>query len=245
MKARDRMFLTGLVAAALLVGFYLLLVSPERHKASTLGSQLSAAQQQRTDALSQVQAAQAAQTQYPSAYANVVRLGKAVPPSDDTASLVYQLDNTTCANCRVDFQKITAGSSSAPASPAGVAASPAAFAPLPFQFTFTGGFFELYHYFRKVTNYTRINGNRLDVTGRLLSIQGFSVTGQGGALTADISATAYTLPSGQALTGTATPSGPAAVPAANGAGAATQPVSTPSSSPSKSPTPAAVTQVGP
>jgi hypothetical protein len=139
----------------------------------------------------------------------------------------------------------------ASASTASGAAS-AGFSQMPFTFTFEGGFFELYKLFQKLNGFTvRTASGGVQVSGRLLTIQsvklapvsssgggpGSGKTGCGCLLTGTVTATAYTLPAGQGLTGGATPSGPV------GTGGATQTAST--SSGASSPTPTAIVRATP
>ncbi len=103
---------------------------------------------------------------------------------------------------------------------------------MPFTFVFEGGFFDLERLFRQLTAFTvqRPSGS-LVVSGRLLTIQGVKLSPATGAseksgspqnnLTGTITASAYVLPAGQGLTGSATPSSPtgASAPASASPGA--------------------------
>ncbi len=226
MKARDRLVLMVIGALAILAAGWMLVVSPERKQAASLGGQVSQARSALSSAESQVAAARAAQAEYPAAYANVVRLGKAVPPGNDVASLVYQVAQASHAKS-VDFGAITAGGGTStpgatpPASGPGAAVSPAGFQVMPFTFKFTGSFFALYHLLNRLNGFTlQTNNGNVQVSGRLLTIDGANLAvGNGGAggspgqLSGSITATAYVLPAQQGLTGGATPNAPAGAPA--------------------------------
>ena len=130
-----------------------------------------------------------------------------------------------------------AGASAAPTA-ATAAATTAGFSQMPFTFIFNGSFDDLYHLFNSLDAATvRTTSGDLQVSGRLLTLQrvklehlgGEAQGGAGQELTGTISATAYVLPAGQAVTAGATPAAPAASTAAT----------TASSSPSRSSTPAA------
>jgi cobalamin biosynthesis Mg chelatase CobN len=237
MTARDRLVLTALAALALLGAVWLLAVSPERKKAAELNSKVSAASAEMASATSQLADARQAQARYASAYASIVKLGKAVPAQDEVPALIYQLAQASHRR-DVSFASIVAGTgsgSSSPASsstaagastassaPAGAAAagsSPATagFSQLPFTFTFEGTFADLYRLFLQLNHATvRTASGGLQVSGRLLTIQGAKlapVTASGstkpsGRLTGTITATAYVLGGGQGLTGGATASSP-------------------------------------
>ncbi len=86
---------------------WLLVVSPERKKAAKLSTQVSAASAQLATAQGQVANARTAQTQYATAYASIVRLGKAVPPTQEVPSLIYQIAQAT-NDRNVEFSSITA-----------------------------------------------------------------------------------------------------------------------------------------
>lgn len=223
MTGRDRIVIVVLGALAVLAAAWLLVVAPEREKATKLGTEVSTAQAQLATAESQVAAARSAQAGYATAYASLVSLGKAVPTGQEVPSLIYQLAQASNQK-QVDFTSITtggaSGGSSASSSAAPVAAA-AGFSQMPFTFVFNGSFFDLYNLFQQLNHFTlHTSSGGLVVSGRLLTIQSAqlapsstSSTGQGanGQLTGTITATAYVLPGSQGLTGGATAASPAGV----------------------------------
>jgi Type II secretion system (T2SS), protein M len=244
MTGRDRIVLIVFASLAVLASVWLLVVSPERKRATGLATQVSAAQAQLATAESTVASARGAQARYTAEYASVVSLGKAVPPSQEVSSLIYQLDQASNQK-QVEFNSITSGggSSASPASAAAAAtpgAALAGFTQMPFTFVFNGSFLDLYHLFQQLNHYTlRTASGSLEVSGRLLTIQSLKLAPGTGAeqgagkaggksaeqLTGTITATAYVLPASQGLTGGATPASPAggASPAAAGSGASSSP----------------------
>lgn len=225
MRQRDRIVLIVAVTLAVLIAGWLLVVSPERKKASDLGATVSAAQSALSSAESELSNARTAQSQYASAYSSIVSLGKAVPASDEVPSLIYQLERASNSKS-VEFQAISTGSSggSGSAASSGSSASASAgggtFTEMPFTFVFTGSFFDLEHLFGQLDHFTLRNASgSLLVSGRLLTIQSIKLTplgvpgekaGKGAAeLTGTITATAYVLPASQGLTAGATASSPA------------------------------------
>ena len=108
MTGRDRMFLIVVSVLAVLAAAWLLVVAPEREKASKLGTQVAAAQAQLLTAEGQVASARGAQSQYAAAYASIVKLGKAVPASQEVPSLIYELSQATHQK-NVDFTSIVSG----------------------------------------------------------------------------------------------------------------------------------------
>jgi hypothetical protein len=259
MTGRDRIVVIGIAVVVMLGAAWLIVVSPERKKAAALNAQVSAASSQLATAEGQVANARSAQTQYSTAYASIVRLGKAVPPTQEVPSLVYQLAHATNQR-NVEFSSITAngagGSSTSAASAAAaptasVSAAGSGFSQMPFTFVFNGSFSDLYHLFQQLDSSTvRTAGGVLLVNGRLLTIQSVKLSpstnpsektsGKGGAeqLSGNVTATAYVLPASQGLTAGATTGAPA--------GAST-PAATPASTstPSSSPTAPAIARVTP
>jgi Tfp pilus assembly protein PilO len=232
MTGRDRIVLIVVVVAAVLGAGWILAVSPERKKANELSTQVAAAQTQLASAESKVSSARAAQSQYAAAYASIVNLGKAVPPSEEVPALIYQLQAASNEK-DVHFSSISASSSGATASPSGASASSSAasgasasgsaasstanasLTRLPFSFGFEGSYFDLEHLFNQLSDFATLTASgQLEVSGRLLTIQSVSLSPAGGPesgksssqLTGSITATAYVLPASQGLTGATSPS---------------------------------------
>lgn len=248
MTARDRLVLAVVVALAVLGAFWVLLVSPERKTASKLSGEVSTASAQLATVQGEASNALAAQQRYSAAYTSVVNLGKAVPPSEEVPSLIYQLAQASNQK-NVEFSSITAGGSASTPSSGSAAtpvAAPTGFTQMPFTFVFNGGFSDLYHLFLQLNKATvRTTSGGLRVSGRLLTLQGVKLepapegtAGQGGAqkLTGTITATAYVLPASQGLTAGATPSSPTAT------AGSTSAASTPATTSSSTPAPAATVE---
>jgi len=242
MSGRDRIVAMVLAVLVVIAAGWMLLVSPERKEASKLSTQVEAAQAQVNAAEGQLANARAAEARYSSAYTAVVNLGKAVPPTQEVPSLIYELEGVTNKR-KVEFNSIVNGAGSSASEPPPAAAA-AGFTQLPFTFTFEGGFFDLEHLFAGLTSFTdHDKSGGLRVSGRLLTVQSVKLTpvaasSKGGSgtstLTGTITASAYVLPAGAGLTNGATPSSPAG---------STTP--SPASSPSTSPAAPAVARVTP
>ncbi len=229
MTGRDRAVVMAIAVLVLLGAAWTLVVSPERKQVSKLSSQLVAAQGQLMSAEGSASSARAAQAQYSKAYAALVRLGKAVPPSAEVPSLVYELARASDRKS-VELTSITTtdNSSSTAGSAAASSATPgAAFTQLPFTFVFEGGFFELEHLLRQLADLTTLEGaHDVQVAGRLLTIQSVKLTPassastasvSSGKLTGSITATAYVMPASQAVT----PGTSASTPAPGGSSSST------------------------
>lgn len=245
MTTRDRLMLVGMLALAIVVGGYLLVVSPERQKASKLSGEVQSARQTLQSAETQAAEATSARSRYTTAYASLVSIGPAVPATGETPSLVYALASAT-HNRHVAFESITSGGGSSPASspsgPTPATSTGVTFMQEPFSFGFAGSFADLYELLDQLEGFTdQTSAGALKVSGRLLTIDSVQLAGSElaagsakGGLKATVSATAYMLPSGQSALGGATPSGPAgATPTSSGA------------TTSSSPTSAAVIKAGP
>ena len=230
MTTRDRLMLIGIAALAIIAAGYLMVVSPERQKASKLSGEVQSARQQLQSAETQAAEATSARSRYAASYASLVSLGPAVPASGETPSLVYALASAT-HNRNVEFQSITAGNGSGSSSPASASASAAAatFTAEPFTFGFHGSFVDLYKLLDQMEGFTnQTAAGSLQVSGRLLTIDGIQLApGQPGSsasaesansgLSVTLTATAYVLPPGQTPLGGATPGAPAgATPASSG-----------------------------
>ena len=221
MTGRDRIVIVVLAALAVVAAAWLLVLAPEREKASKVGGEVSTAQAQLSTAQNEVNAARSAEAGYPAAYTSLVSLGKAVPTGQEVPSLIFQLEQASNRK-QVEFSSITSGGGSSGSSGSGgsgssatAAVAAAGFTPMPFTFVFSGSFFDLYKLFQQVNRFTlRTSSGSVQVSGRLLTIQGVQLapeaasSGSGnpsGRLTGTITATAYVLPASQAAaTATAT-----------------------------------------
>jgi Tfp pilus assembly protein PilO len=220
MTGRDRIVLIGVIVVALLGAGWMLVVSPKRQEAAKLETQVTEAQTHLSSAESQLSSARAAQSQYTKAYASIVSLGKAVPPNQEVPSLIYQLSHATNQK-KLEFTSIVSGAGSSGSSATAITAATTGFSQMPFTFVFNGSFFDLEGLFKQLTAFTDTSDKgTLQVSGRLLTIQSVKLSPlastttstanakAASALTGTITATAYQLPAGQGLTGSATPTSP-------------------------------------
>lgn len=221
MTQRDRIVLGVLATAAVLGGFWMLLLAPRRDEASKLSEQVAEAQGRVDTARGRLQTAELAKQNYGKQVLTMARLGKAVPPTDDVPSLVVQLERTARA-AGIDFRAVTVDAVAPQAgAAAGAAAGTAGVKPMPFSLTFEGDFLELRKFLAQVHSLTVPRTTTLDVKGRLLTIETVNlVPGPAGLpeVTAQIKATAYTAPvenPAAAAVAAATPQG-GATPTPNG-----------------------------
>ncbi|MCB0874885.1 MAG: type II secretion system protein M [Solirubrobacterales bacterium] len=91
MKKSDRMILLVLPVIALVVGFYLLAISPKQKQIGELDDEIATLESRVSDAEAQVATAEAARKSFPRNYAQIVSMGSAVPEDSDQATLIYDL----------------------------------------------------------------------------------------------------------------------------------------------------------
>ena len=108
LSARDKKILIVLVPLVVLVAYWFLLLSPKREEASTAATALTEQQERLDAARTASKAADGAHENFEVSYAQVVRLGKAIPSSVDMPSLLVQLD-AAAAGTGIHFTNITAG----------------------------------------------------------------------------------------------------------------------------------------
>ena len=140
MRATNRLIVSMLVVAALAVAFWMLLLAPKRQEASELSEQASQLQTTLAESQAKETEAIAAKQAFPTDYQQLVVLGKAVPASDNTSSLLVEL-NQIADRSKVKFNSIQLGEGSGeeaaaavttvPTAPAGTPASAPATPPRP------------------------------------------------------------------------------------------------------------------
>lgn len=89
MKKSDRTILLVIPMIALVVGFYLLVVSPKQSEIGDLDEQVTGLQSRIDTAEGDAQAAEAARESFARNYAAIVSMGSAVPEDSDQATLLY------------------------------------------------------------------------------------------------------------------------------------------------------------
>lgn len=105
---RDRKILLALVPLLFVAAFWFLLLAPQREQAATAGEQLASQEQSRDAAEAQVVQLETTKADFAVEYAELVRLGKAIPSSIDMPSLLVQLEQAADGT-GIGFEKISAG----------------------------------------------------------------------------------------------------------------------------------------
>jgi len=125
LSARDKKLVMLILPIALLVGFWFLVVSPKRQEAADAQTELAKEEGRRDAAVTKGSTLTTAQASFASDYAAVVRLGKAIPATLDTPSLIVQLDRAS-RGTGIDFSSIKAGDRKEEEEAAGSASKPEA-----------------------------------------------------------------------------------------------------------------------
>jgi Tfp pilus assembly protein PilO len=120
---RDRKIALAIIPILLLAVYWFLLMAPKREAASQASKDLSEQTQRLDQARMASQAAEGAKTNFAADYAEIVRLGKAIPTGVDMPSLMVQLDRAA-EGTDIRFTRIATGDREA--APAPAAATPPA-----------------------------------------------------------------------------------------------------------------------
>lgn len=121
---RDRKILILIVPVLLIVGYWLLLLGPKREEADTVAQTRAKHQTQRDLAQAKAARLDGAKASFAEDYAEMIRLGKAIPRTLDMPSLLVQLDRAA-RGTGISFDAIKEGER-APAAASSAAASPPA-----------------------------------------------------------------------------------------------------------------------
>jgi Tfp pilus assembly protein PilO len=193
-----RILIVAVVAFGAVGGYWKLVLAPKRAQVAELDQQIATQKAQLAQTQSLIATYQGAKDEYQTNYATVARLGKAVPVTDDTRSLVVQLD-AAAKRSGVDFDSInvngSAGGDGAAVAPGAINAG--GFSAMPFSFSFTGDFSTLGNFFTRLEQFVSLKGDRIKVNGRLLRVESINLTpatdGWPG-LSAQIGASSYIVP---------------------------------------------------
>lgn len=204
MGSSTRPIVAILVVAAAAIAFWTLGLSPKRDEADRLGKQAEQLSASIESARSELAQATAARHTFPAAYHQLVELGQAVPSTDETPSLLVELD-AIAARSKVKFESIQlegSGEGSGEASvaaeagsaetvpateveaallPLGASIGTAGLAVMPYTLTFDGNFFQIANFIGRIDGLVRSKKAGIAIDGRLVTINGFSLTPEGGA----------------------------------------------------------------
>lgn len=105
---RDRRILLILLPVIVLLAYWFLILSPKRSDLKTAQDRQSTAEQERDAAVALAAQLEKARASFATDYAAVVRLGKAIPATIDSPSLLVQLDRAADGT-HIDLSTVTFG----------------------------------------------------------------------------------------------------------------------------------------
>ena len=169
MRVRDRLIL-AVVAAVIVVGaVWLLLVSPERDKASNLAAQITTQRTALASAQSALATARATAAGYPADVAGINQVLTAAPPDPREPSIVATI--TKLAGTSVDVHELSVG-----------AAAPSAAGPIAMgmTLTFKTTYPALQDFLGKLDALLKTDGTHIDASGRAFTINSVALSPLGG-----------------------------------------------------------------
>jgi Tfp pilus assembly protein PilO len=107
-SSSGRLILAVLVIVVLAIVFWMTLLSPKRKESDELGAQVEQQQATLAETQSTIATAEAARRDFPRNYQQLVVLGKAAPASDETSSLLIELNHIS-DQAGVKFESLTVG----------------------------------------------------------------------------------------------------------------------------------------
>jgi hypothetical protein len=165
MRVRERLIL-AVVAAVIVVGaFWLVLVSPERSKASKLGTSIATERAALASAQATLASARATAAGYPADVAAISNVMTAVPPDPQEPNIVTTI--TKLAGTSVDVHEISVGG------PAATTAGPVG---IGFTFTFKTTYKSLENFIAKLDSLLRTDGTHIDASGRAFTVSSVSLS---------------------------------------------------------------------
>ncbi|MBO9534193.1 MAG: type II secretion system protein M [Solirubrobacteraceae bacterium] len=204
MTRKDRLMLLGLAFGALLVGFYMFVLSPAKKAAADAQGQVDSARSQLEQAKQQAADGRAAQDAYRRDRATIVKIGRTVPETDDIPTLLTQLQalakkegvwftsyglgegatgsSGTGPNGQASSSTTTpngqsVGSSTsviAPLYPPGSVQMSGGLGRTPIKLGLKGEYFNLERYLRSVQRFAILSAKNEKASGRLMVVDGFT-----------------------------------------------------------------------
>jgi hypothetical protein len=181
MKMRDRLVLAAIAALVALGAMWVLVVSPERGKISTLNTQIASKHSALEAAQAKLSSARDAAASYVGDVHQVDQVMHAVPTSPAVAEVIKTI--AKLAGTHIDWQSFTVGAGSASS------AGPVA---LGLSFNFQANYGNLQSFLTAIDSLTTTDGTSVNSPGRLFTIESVSLTPTGNSSTkASIGAEVY------------------------------------------------------
>jgi Tfp pilus assembly protein PilO len=176
-----RVLLIAVFALLAVGGYWKLALKPKRTEAADLAHQVATAQAQLAQQQTLLASYEGKQAAYKTNFAQVVRLGKAIPADDDSRSLVVQLDAAAKrSGTAFDNFDISSHGSSSSAGATTTAVAPGAvnvgsYSALPLSLAFSGDFDTLENFLGRVQRFVTLKGDQILVNGRLMRVESVSL----------------------------------------------------------------------
>jgi Tfp pilus assembly protein PilO len=232
-KKQTNLLIGAMLLIAVAAGaFWIMVLSPKRDEVKKLDAKVKVLEGSLAQHQSEILASEEARREFPVDYQRLVVLGKAVPPSDETPSLLVQVTRIS-KQAHVRFQTLklvseAGGGETAPVAasgepvsateaaaslmPLGSSVGTAGLAVMPYSLTFTGSFFKIADFIHGLDALVKTNNEEVGVNGRLVTIDGFSLSenseSEFPSLQATFSVTTYLTPPSEGTTAGASPEGP-------------------------------------
>lgn len=226
----------AIVVVALLVvtaAGYFLLISPQRSHSAELAKEAEAVQ---AEILARRVATQQATQVEPIRVADLFRVSKAMPSTDDMPGVLLEL-NRIARETGIRFESIT------PQEPADAGG----YLRRPIDLIFDGNFYELSDFLFRLRSLVRVRGGELEATGRLFTVNTLNFVESERAfpqIKATLNVSAFTYGTGEPTTPAPQPPAAPAQPAAPATPAPTTPASNPTPQPTPAAPPSGATAVG-
>lgn len=193
-RPRDRVAIAAIAVLALLGGYYLLALKPERQKATKLSASITKEQQTLAQAEQSYHAGIAAQNELKTNQGQWSALQLAVPAQANIPALLRTLDRTA-HSAGVQMQAIsltnsTAGATTSQSSPP--ASGTAVASAVPLQLTFKGGYVQMNRLVTRLSRFVSVAGSRISASGPLLTIDSVQLA-EPPTLTVQMNASIYQL----------------------------------------------------
>lgn len=166
MRVRDRLVIAVIAALAVVGAMWVVLVSPERAKVSSLSAQITTQRSALAAAETQALTARHAAAGYVGHLAQIGEVMKAVPQSPAEADIVATIDRLTGTKVQPDFRELDVGSNAA------TAQGPLA---LGLTFTYWTTYRALQNFLGALDSLTATDGTNVKAAGRLFTVTSVSL----------------------------------------------------------------------
>lgn len=170
-------------ACIVMLGGWVLLLSPKQRTIADLHSQTAAVEQQVSADLARAATARNGTGAPTIRVADIYKLQTAMPSATDMPDLLLELDQTAKA-AGVQLQSIAPSPTAAPA-------AGAAYETIPITLTAAGNFYSVTDLLYRLRNLVYVRGGALEANGRIFTVSGVALSPNGKLVTANITLATY------------------------------------------------------